>query len=524
MQKLFSWLDQHFLTLAAGFLLVFIPLYPKWPLFDILPGYNVRVRLEDILIVAINLYFLIQVIRKKIKIKQAPLLKPIILYLIIGFLSTLSAIFITKTVYPEWIQIAKVFLHWFRRLEYFSLFFIFFFALKNSKQILTYIYLLMFTIFSVSVYGFGQKYLYWPAYSTMNREFSKGIALYLTEHARVLSTFGGHFDLAGYIMITLIPLIIIAFIYEKKLVRYLAALIAILEYWLLILTASRASWIAFIFGLTVAFGLLIIKKKFIWAFSRWLLVISFSFFIMLSFGDLSERFSHIFKLEGVKAILLKPFRSPPENGLALNPNLTPQQQLDLVATQTDIPPSTQKNITKPADVYDDTYEKLQAYLATVSGEVFNINYSENALKYGLSAGIRMDTLWPNAIKALKQNPLLGTGYSTLVKAHVWEFTIAESTDNDFLRLLGETGLLGFASFMLIIGTIIKILWRAFKTTVNTLHYALFGSGIAVTVGLLINAVYIDVFEASKIAYTYWSLIGLLLALAVLTQRHEKKSA
>lgn len=524
MPKLFVWLDQHLLTIAAGFLLVFIPLYPKWPLFDILPGYNVRVRLEDILILLVNVYFMFQLLRRRLKLSRAPLLKPILIYLAIGFLSTLSAIFITKTVYPEWIQIAKVYLHWFRRIEYFSLFFIFFFALKNSKQILTYIYLLMFTIFSVSVYGFGQKYLYWPAYSTMNREFSKGIALYLTEHARVLSTFGGHFDLAGYIMMTLIPLIIISFIYEKKLVRYLAALIAILEYWLLILTASRASWIAFISGITIAFGLLIIKKKFIWIFSRWLLVISFSFFIMLSFGDLSERFSQIFKLEGVKTILLRPFRSPPENGLALNPNLTPQQQLDMVATQTDIPPSTQKNRAKPADVYDDTYEKLQAYLATVSGEVFNVNYSANALKYGLSAGIRMDTLWPNAINALKKNPLLGTGYSTLVKAKVWEFTIAESTDNDFLRLLGETGLLGFASFMLILYTIIKILWRAFKTTANTLHYALFGSGIAVTIGLLINAVYIDVFEASKIAYTYWSLIGLLLALAAFTQRHEKKSS
>lgn len=527
MQKLFVWLDQHLLTIAAGFLLVFIPLYPKWPLFDILPGYNVRVRLEDILILGINLYFITQLIRKKIKLTQAPLLKPILIYLFIGFISTLSALFITQTVNSEFIQIAKIYLHWFRRIEYFSLFFIFFFALKNSQQILTYIYLLMFTIFSVSIYGFGQKYLYWPAYSTMNREFSKGIALYLTEHARVLSTFGGHFDLAGYILLTLIPLIIIGFVYEKKLVRYLAFIIAIFEYWLLILTASRTSWIAYILGLTVAFGLLIVKKKFFWAFSRWLLVVSLSFFIMISFGDLSERFSHILKLEGVKTLLMKPFRSPPENGLALNPNLTPQQQLDLVTTNTDMPPSMQlpsPSPNRPLDVYDDTYLKLQAYLATTSGETFSVNYSANALKYGLSAGIRMDTLWPNALKALKQNPLLGTGYSTLVKAKVWEFTVAESTDNDFLRLLGETGLLGFISFMIILATILKILWQAFKATANSLHYALFGSGIAITIGLLANAVYIDVFEASKIAYTYWSLIGLLLALAVLTQRHEKKSS
>ena len=58
----------------------------------------------------------------------------------------------------------------------------------------------------VAVYGFGQKYLYWPAFSTMNREFSKGWVLYLTEHARVLSTFGGHYDLAAFIMMVLILL------------------------------------------------------------------------------------------------------------------------------------------------------------------------------------------------------------------------------------------------------------------------------------------------------------------------------
>ncbi len=524
-KPLLSWLDQNLLTVIAGFLLVFIPLYPKWPLFDILPGYNVRVRLEDFLILAANFFFLTQVLRKKIKLNQSPLLKPMIIYLIIGFISTLSAIFITKTIHPEFIQIAKLYLHWFRRIEYFSLFFIFFFALKTSRQIINFIFLLMTAIFGVCIYGFGQKYLYWPAYSTMNREFSKGIALYLTEHARVLSTFGGHFDLAAYIMLTLIPLILIGFLYSNKLIRLLAFVLALFEYWLLILSASRTSWIAYIFGLSIAFMLLLYKKKFFWVISRWFLVVTLSTLIMVSFGDLSERFSHILKLEGVKAIIMKPFRSPPKDGMPLHPNLTPEQQLNIVATQTDMPPSTKfPSPLKPADVYDDTYEKLQAYLATISGETFNVNYSENALKYGLSAGIRLDTLWPNAIKAFKTNPLLGTGYSTLVKSKVWEFTVAESTDNDFLRLLGETGLLGFISFMLIIATIIKILWQAFKRTANPLHYALFGSGIAMTLGLLANAVYIDVFEASKIAYTYWSIIGLILALAILDKKHEKKSS
>jgi len=533
MKKLLSWLDNYLITLIAGFLLIFLPLYPKWPLFDILPGYNVRVRLEDVLILSTVIYFFIQVIRKKIKLKQAPLLKPMFIYIVIGLLSTISAIFITKTIYPEYIQIAKVFLHWFRRIEYFSLFFIFFFALKKPSQITKFLPLLFLAVLGISVYGFGQKYLYWPAYSTMNREFSKGIALYLTEHARVLSTFGGHFDLAAYIMLTIIPLIIIGFLHKNALIRTLALILSLVEYWLLILTASRTSWVGYIIALIIAFTLLFLKKKPFWVISRWFTVTALSVFIMISFGDMSERFGHIFKLEGVKAFLTSPFKAPPEDGIPMDSSLTPEEQLNIIATKTDIPPTPAKDgqapakdRQKPADVYYDPYPELQAYLATKTGETINTSYSANALKYGLSAGIRLDTLWPNAIKALKTNPLLGTGYSTLVKEHVWEFTVAESTDNDYLRLLGETGILGLISFLAIFVIILKTLFIAFKQTNNPLYYGLFSSGIAITIGLLVNALYIDVFEASKVAYGYWSIIGLILALAILIikpKQHVKKN-
>ena len=241
MRKLITWLDYYWLIVSAGFLLIFLPLYPKWPLFDVLPGYNVRVRLEDIIILAVNLIFWAQVLLRKIKVSRAPLLKPILIYLGVGLLSTLSAIFITKTVYPEWIQIAKIFLHWIRRIEYFSLFFIFFFAVRTKKQLSGLLLILGLAVLNVAVYGFGQKYLYWPAYSTMNREFAKGIALYLTEHARVLSTFGGHFDLAAYVMMTIIPLIVLGLLHPSRWWRLAALSLAGVEYWLLILSASKFS-------------------------------------------------------------------------------------------------------------------------------------------------------------------------------------------------------------------------------------------------------------------------------------------
>jgi O-antigen ligase len=294
------------------------------------------------------------------------------------------------------------------------------------------------------------------------------------------------------------------------------------EYWLLILSASRISWIAYMAGLLAAFAILFKKKPKLWVWPRGLAVVIVSTVVMMSFGDLSERFGHIFKLQGVKEIITRPFAQPPKDGLPLALDLTPEQQLALVATQTDIPPTSRRGggalgeesplpQGKPADVYDDTYDRLRAYLATTSGETVSVSYSANALKYGLSVGIRLDTLWPNAIKALQTNPLLGTGYSTLVKEHVWEFTIAESTDNDYLRLLGETGILGFASFLAIFWIAGQKLWQAFLASHKPLDYALFGAALAVTFGLLVNALYIDVFEASKVAYGYWSFLGLAMA-------------
>src|SRR3989344_305439 len=212
MSKLLKWLDDHILEYLSFALLIFIPLYPKIPLADLIPGYIVRLRLDDVLVGVTFLIWIIWLIRGKVSLKGNPLLIPLGIYVLVGFISSLSAIFITRTVPTDEIHIAKLFLNWARRIEYFSVFFIFFSTIKSLSQIKKYVYVAAIVLLAVSIYGFGQKYLYWPAFSTMNREFSKGVKLYLTEHARVLSTFGGHYDLAAYLMMVLtifIPLITI---------------------------------------------------------------------------------------------------------------------------------------------------------------------------------------------------------------------------------------------------------------------------------------------------------------------------
>lgn len=505
MLKLLKWLDDHILEYLSLLLLIIVPLYPKIPLTDLLPGYIVRLRLDDLIIGFTFLVWIIWLIRKKVTLKGNPLFTPILIYLIIGFVSSLSAIFITKTVPFQTLHVEKILLHWARRVEYFSVFFVFYSSIKSLSQIKKYIYLTAIVVLAVSIYGFGQKYLYWPAYSTMNREFSKGIKLYLTENARVLSTFGGHYDLAAYLMIVLTLFIPLMLVVKKWLLKTLFFIISVFGFWLLILTVSRTSFLAYMVSITVAFGLLIYKKGWFWAISRWFVVMLISMTIMLSFGQLSDRFAHLIKIDNLKTMVSKPItkEAPKGAGTAF---------LD-VGSKSDIPPSTQKpnQPQKPADVYTDVPEYGSSDGALPSDIAKPRIYSQNAIQYDLSTSIRLDSTWPKAIAGFTKNPLLGSGYSTLTKEHAEDFTEAESTDNDFLRALGETGLLGFLSFYGIVAVVCYYAVSSFGKIKDLFSATVIAGLFAATIGLLVNAFYIDVFVSSKVAYIFWIMVAILLS-------------
>lgn len=505
MSKLLKWFDDRLLEYLSFALLIFIPLYPKIPFADVIPGYLVRLRLDDVLVGFAFAIWLIWLIRKKVTLKGNPLIIPMLIYIAVGFISSLAAIFITKTVPLSSIHIEKLFLNWARRIEYFSVFFVFFSSIKSLGQIKKYIYISAVVLLGVSIYGFGQKYLYWPAFSTMNREFSKGIKLYLTEHARVLSTFGGHYDLAAYLMILLTLFIPLILIVKNLLTKAFLLIISLAGFWLLILTVSRTSFLAYLVSITVVFALLAFKKGWLWSLACWFIIMVISLGIMLSFGDLSDRFAHVLKIDQLKTIAFKPLKKEPPKG-------SQAAYIGVVGSRSDIPPSTQKPQETPSDVYENipelgtSTEGIPASLAAKPRI-----YSQTAVQYDLSTGIRLDYTWPQAIKGFTRNPLLGSGYSTLTKKNIEDFTEAESTDNDFLRALGETGLLGFLTFF---GMITFICWYAlanFKKIKDPFFSTITAALLAATIGLLINAVYIDVFEASKVAYTFWIMVAILFA-------------
>jgi len=120
-----------------------------------------------------------------------------------------------------------------------------------------------------------------------------------------------------------------------------------------------------------------------------------------------------------------------------------------------------------------------------------------------STSIRLNVEWPRAARAFLKNPFLGTGFSSITLA----------TDNDYLRSLGETGLLGFLTFMLVILEVLRSFYEYIKTrSKNDLEFIVIASLLGGFVGVLINAVFIDIFEASKMAISLWISIGIGLSI------------
>lgn len=537
-----QWLDSRALLLISGFLLAFIPLFPKLPIFDIIPGYIVRVRLEDFFVVFASLVWCIQFYRKKIEWKST-MTYFVLAYAVVGLLSTLSAIFITKTVPFETLHIGKTLLHYFRYLEYFTLFFIVYSAIKTKDDIIFLLKVIVATVIGVGVYGVGQKYLYWPVYSTMNREFSKGLRLYLTDHARVQSTFGGHYDLAAYLVI-ITPLIMsLLYTSTRKFYSFLLWIAFLLCMWMLIVSASRTSFFSFLISSLLVLSFLsakreTLKKKFSFFVGKGFQFVVVLWILIANFGaDMYERLLQTLEaypaawntyhnINGERKKLTEQLIANTGNfrfnfQVEKPKNAMSTDELD-VMVKSDQQPTPER----PSDVYVDVPDKVKVSTISANGQVEIIEveqprvYSENALQHGLSLAIRLDTLWPRALAGFSRNPLLGSGYATLTKETNIQFTEAESTDNNYLRTLGETGLLGFLTFYGAVVLMLVVSIKIYKRYDDLFSQALSVGFFAATIGLLINASYIDVFAASKVAFTFWGITGIMYAYNHILQRKK----
>ncbi len=439
-------------------ILMAVPLYPKFPFINV-PGTYVSIRIEDFLILIVSVLWFIKNNYSLLKLWKNPVIRAIVIFLITSLLATLSGIFFLHTATS-----LVAILEWARRGEYLIGFFIAFSSIKSQKDVEFYVKCIGIVLILVFLFGLGQKYLSWPVITTQNSEYSKGIALRYVAGGHLASTFAGHYDLATYVILT--SPIFVALLFasketlkkmfgniDQKIIRGIIFFIIAISFWLMVNAASRISAVSYV--LAVSITLFIIRKyKYIPLIAVITLIFAFST------SNLFDRYLNIFEVIKHKLLGLIP---------------------TAYAQSSKLPEAT----AAPAPV-------------------------------GLedrSTSIRLAVEWPRAIRAFLKNPLLGTGYSSTTLA----------TDNDYLRALGETGILGFISiffvfFRVIKGLITKSWLKGIFAKKEIDFRTIYLAGIIGAIpGLLLNAVFIDIFEASKFAIPFWILVGFAVAILY----HEK---
>lgn len=507
--KIFSWISQHSMLLLTLFLFAFIPLYPKIPLIGITHTW-VYIRFDDVFIAAAVAIFFIQLVRRKVSI-NTPLTVPIFFFWIVGAISTLYAVlFIFPTLINVFPKIALF--HYVRRIEYLAIFFVAFAAIKNKKDIKVVIAVLTVTLLAVVLYGMGQRFLGFPAFLTMNEEFAKGIPLRLSAAARIPSTFAGHYDLAAY-LVMLIPIMgSLIFGFRNIFVKLILFVSAGAGLILLLMTASRTSFLVYL--VTIAFMLLLQKKK-------WLIIPVFivSMLLLQEFQGLYQRFGSTISTADV----VYDARTGKAVGIAKKDESTGNKEdkkiviEEVPSTGESLPQgSSYINIpnnqpTTKAPVTRITYKRTQLKNGTSSTEITNVEGDfivKKALAYDVSFTTRFQGEWPRAFEAFKRNILFGSGYSS----------ISLATDGNYLRILGEVGLLGLISFFSIFVFIGIYAYKILPDVDSPVAKSFVLGVLAALMGLGLNAVLIDVFEASKVAYMLWLLVGVTLGLLHLYQK------
>jgi len=472
MFKRFKSPEVSLVSLGIIGLLLFIPIYPKFPLFNV-AGTYVAIRVEDFVVAFVLLLWLIHQIKLGFPSLKDRVGKFIMLYWLVGGLSLLSAILITKNISPS-----LAFFHFLRRIEYMSLFFVALASIRLVKNLKTYGGVLFLSTIGVIIYGLGQKFASWPVISTMNAEFSKGMLLSLSEWARINSTFAGHYDLAAFMVLVLALVVGFFFGLKNKILKAVLFVIGLASLYILVLTASRVSFVAYL--LSIIFVMLALRKY--W----WLIpVLALSMGMMLLSDEITQRYALTFNID-LSALSSRLSRKQPK--IAVIPVVEEKKAVEKEIIKPKVTPT-------PIPVIEEVEEE-EEWMPT----------TELAVQY--SSGIRFDVEWPRSVRAFNKNPFLGTGYSSVTLA----------TDNDYLRLLAETGAMGFVAFFLIFLEISRRVLVFLRKAKPSLERALVAGLAGGVLGLLANAVFIDVFESSKVAFIFWILMGSLVGLMNISEK------
>ncbi|MFQ5452132.1 MAG: O-antigen ligase family protein, partial [Candidatus Paceibacterota bacterium] len=309
------------------------------------------------------------------------------------------------------------------------------------------------------------------------------------------------------IALSLATFLIIFIVALRKRASITLFALMVLSVFILILTASRISFVAYIIS----------TPALLWYLRRYSLAI---FVVLLSFGllmtneNLTKRFFQTFQ---IKQFLVNEQTGETHVVQEITGDDLPAGSQIVLKVNRNAPDTAQdkklkqKILEQASDSAGFEFPQFTTPQLSISSK---LDFTEVfGIAPDISFATRLQIEWPRAIAAFQINPWIGTGPSSITAA----------TDNDYLRWLGETGLLGFLTFVFILVFISHHIFINIDRVPSKLR-PLFYAPIFGLLGLMINASYIDVFEASKVAFIFWFVMGIYVGILQVSHGQETKKA
>lgn len=149
---------------------------------------------------------------------------------------------------------------------------------------------------------------------------------------------------------------------------------------------------------------------------------------------------------------------------------------------------------------------LVAVLAGLATQSISPQIEERIINIeGISESIsgRLDVAYKPVLHMLSQNPLTGYGKSITGTAKV-----PTEAHNSFLRVLLESGILGFIAFVLLVLGIIRMSLTLHRSKPDPYANMIATACILATVSMLVASIVQDAFTPVKVNELYWVIIGL----------------
>ena len=128
------------------------------------------------------------------------------------------------------------------------------------------------------------------------------------------------------------------------------------------------------------------------------------------------------------------------------------------------------------------------------------------IRLDTSTSIRLRS-WARGVKASMKRPIFGYGVTG------WHFI-----DNQFTRVLVETGFVGLAAFLFLLSSIFKEGWKVFKETEDKLYKGISMGFLAGLVGMVVHSLSANTFIIVRIMEPFWLLAGLVMAIPAIEEK------